>query len=359
MSSILSFPAHILRGNGCLNDLFTIVKSKRICVFGGNKALKVVRPLLEQLIETQNSGAEIRFYWYGGEVSPGNINNMYRQSQQFEADIVFAAGGGKAIDAGKAVADKLGLPVVAIPTIAATCAAVSAVSIMYDEQGHYDDMFHLAKAPDVVVLDGEIITQGPVRWLAAGLGDTLAKLYEYRVISGGHPDYSLNMAAFANGQVCFDIIERYGSEAVQEVAGRQPGAALEQVMDAIFTFAGFTSIMGVGDHVAAAHALFEGFTVLDKTRDFGHGLLVGFGNLCLLVLEGRADHEILEAIKLAKSCQVPTSLEEIAFLTEDELRKVAVKAVNTADMDNMPTKITVEQLIDSMHYVSNLSTKTI
>ncbi len=359
MSSILSFPAHILRGNGCLNDLFSVVKAKRICVFGGHRALKVITPLLEQLIKTDQIDTVISFHWFGGEVSPTNIENMYRQARLSGADTIFAVGGGKAIDAGKVVADKLGLPVVAIPTIAATCAAVSAVSIMYDEQGHYDDMFHLAKAPDVVVLDGEVITQGPVRWLAAGLGDTLAKLYEYRVISGGHPDYSLNMAAFANGQVCFDIIERYGSEAVQEVALRQPGAALEQVMDAIFTFAGFTSIMGVGDHVAAAHALFEGFTVLDKTRDFGHGLLVGFGNLCLLVLEGRADHEILESIKLAKACQVPTSLDEIASLTEDELIQIAEKAINTADMDNMPTSITVEQLIDSMHYVSELSKKTI
>ncbi|MCE0493139.1 iron-containing alcohol dehydrogenase family protein [Vibrio salinus] len=355
MSSVLSFPAHVLRGNGCLDQIFTIIKSKRICVFGGHKALKVVTPLLTELMEAKNVDCEICFHWFGGEVSPNNINKMCRQAKAFNADVIFAVGGGKAIDAGKAAADKTGLPVVTIPTIAATCAAVSAVSILYDEHGQYDDMFHLAKAPDVVVLDGNIIAKGPVRWLAAGLGDTLAKLYEYRVISGGHPDLSLNMAAYANGKVCFDIIERFGSEAVQEVALRHPGKALEQVMDAIFTFAGFTSIMGVGDHVAAAHALFEGFTVLEKTRSFGHGLLVGFGNLCLLVLEGREDHEVLEAIKLAKACQVPTSLDEIAFLTKEELMQVAEKAVRTSDMDNMPTVVTEAKLIHAMHYVSELS----
>jgi len=277
------------------------------------------------------------------------------EARHFDADMVFVVGGGKAIDAGKVAAEHLFLPIVVIPTIAATCAAVSSVSILYDENGHYDDMHYLAKAPDIVVLDSHIIAQSPVRWLAAGLGDTLAKFYEYRVVSGGHPDFSLNMAAYTNGLLCFDIIKRYGAQAVKDVENNQSGAALEQVMDAIFTFAGLTSVMGVGEHVAAAHALFEGFTVVDKTRHFGHGLLVGFGNLCLLALEGRSESEIIDAIMLAKECLVPTSLDEIAILTEDELMQIATQAVHTADMDNMQTKIDVEQLIDAMNFVSTLS----
>jgi glycerol dehydrogenase-like iron-containing ADH family enzyme len=40
-------------------------------------------------------------------------------------------------------------------------------------------------------------------------------------------------------------------------------------------FAGLTSMMSSGAHAAAAHAIYEGFTVCDKTREFGHGLLVG------------------------------------------------------------------------------------
>ncbi|RQW62343.1 iron-containing alcohol dehydrogenase family protein [Vibrio viridaestus] len=359
MSSVLSFPAHILRGNGCVRDLFSVITAKRICVFGGHRALAAIEPVLADVLTATNAEVHVSYHWFGGEVSPVNIANMVSEAQNQSADMIFAVGGGKAIDAAKAAADRLSLPVVAIPTIAATCAAVSAVSIMYDEDGHYDNMAHLKKAPNVVVIDGEIIARSPVRWLAAGLGDTLAKLYEYRVICGGAPDYSMNMAAFANGKVCFEIIERFGKAAVDEVESGQPGSALEQVMDAIFTFAGFTSIMGVGEHVAAAHALFEGFTVLDKTRDYGHGLLVGFGNLCLLVLEGRSDAEVLEAIQLAKECQVPVTLEEIADLSDEELMAIATKAVETADMDNMPEKVSPELLIASMRHISALAKKTI
>lgn len=60
-----------------------------------------------------------------------------------------------------------------VPSVAATCAAVSAVSILYDHQGVYQEMYHLRAAPEVVILDSQIIAAAPVRWLSAGIGDTL------------------------------------------------------------------------------------------------------------------------------------------------------------------------------------------
>jgi len=243
---------------------------------------------------------------------------------------------------------------VMIPTIAATCAAVSSVSVLYDDAGHYVSLFKLNKAPDIVVLDPVLIATAPVRWLSAGLGDTLAKLYEYRVISGGEPDYSLNMAAYLQGQLCYQLIERFGGAACGEVMRGEGGSALEQVMDAIFIYAGFTSIMGIGDHVAAAHALFDGFTVLEKTREFGHGLLVGYGNLCLLALENRSDAEILSAIQLAKQCGVPVSLNEIASLDAAEVSQLVAAAIHTPDMGNMPFPVTAPMLHDAITRVDRL-----
>ena len=126
-------------------------------------------------------------------------------------------------------------------------------------------------------------------------------------------------------------------------------------MDAIFIYAAFTSIMGIGAHASAAHGLYEGFTVIDKTRHFGHGLLVGYGNICLLALEQRTDAELLEAIQVAKSCGIPTSLKEIATLTDDELQTVAQASAETEDMHNMPMPITAADIIAAMQRVDALS----
>lgn len=353
MPHTLSFPAHLVRGAGAGNELASCVArlGERVFVLGGVKALAAAESWLSgQLAEKVVARAH-----YGRDVTWAAIHALTEQVKASGADVLLGVGGGKALDTAKVVAELAGLPVVMLPTLAATCAAVSAVSVIYDEQGHYVGLHKLAKAPDAVILDPALIATAPVRWLAAGLGDTLAKLYEYRAISGGQPTLSVNMAAYLNGQLCYQLIARHGKEACAEVTTGQPGFALEQVMDAIFLYAGFTSIMGVGDHVAAAHAIFDGFTALDKTREFGHGLLVGFGNLCLLALEQRSDDEIAEAIALARDCQVPVALDEIASLDAAELKVVADAACATPDMGNMPVAVSAEALIAAMQRVSALA----
>ncbi|ACT06135.1 hypothetical protein Dd1591_1272 [Dickeya chrysanthemi Ech1591] len=115
----------------------------------------------------------------------------------------------------------------------------------------------------------------------------------------------------------------------------QPCDVLDQVLDAIFPFAGVTSLMASGAHAAASHALYEGVTVCDKTREFGHGLLVGFGNLCLLALEQRSDEELLAAIGLAQACAVPLTLTLAAIcpdLPDVELAAIVRAAVDAPDM---------------------------
>lgn len=117
--------------------------------------------------------------------------------------------------------------------------------------------------------------------------------------------------------------------------------------------------MSNGTHAAAAHALYEGFTVCDKTRAYGHGLLVGFGHLALLALEGGSDEELLEAIALAKACAIPTSLATIApTLTSEEQMAILNAAVVAPDMGNMPHIVTGETLREAIHRVERLAIST-
>ena len=59
-----------------------------------------------------------------------------------------AVGGGKALDTGKAYGEESGKPVFTFPTIASTCAATTAVSILYHADGTFlAPDFH--KAPPV------------------------------------------------------------------------------------------------------------------------------------------------------------------------------------------------------------------
>ena len=83
------------------------------------------------------------------------------------------AGGGKAIDTARAVAGRLDLPLVTLPTSAATCSAASTVSVIYENGIRTDTM--RGKAAELVLVDSAIVAAAPSRLLAAGMGDTLAK----------------------------------------------------------------------------------------------------------------------------------------------------------------------------------------
>ncbi|WP_192457449.1 iron-containing alcohol dehydrogenase family protein [Musicola keenii] len=342
MTQQVFFPATVLRGAGASQQLGKTCArlGTRVLVVGGHRALAATESLIRE--QLQQAGVTLAgLEWTGEHCSISQIERLCGRVRDTDSDVLLAVGGGKALDTGKAVAYQSGIPVVTLPTIAATCAAVTPLSVRYHDDGHFHDLYLLPVAPAAVVIDSALLARAPLRWLAAGLGDTLAKWYEFRAIDTGHSDNGFASSSRANSEICFQLIQRYGAQACQTVAVGESNAALDQVLDAIFLFAGLTSLMASGAHAAAAHALYEGFTVCDKTREFGHGLLVGFGNLCLLALEQRSDAELLEAIRLADACAVPLTLAEICpDLSDDELNAIVSASVKAPDMANLSFAVT-------------------
>ncbi|PKE28654.1 alcohol dehydrogenase [Rahnella sp. AA] len=351
------FPAQILRGPGVISQLGDIcaLLGKRALVIGGHQALMAVGDKIRHQLEgcaVELVGSE----WFGGESSESNITRLAKVVKDKKADIVIGVGGGKSLDTCKAVGVETNVPVVTIPTIAATCAAVTPLTIRYHDDGHFRDLFPLPQAPAAVIIDSAILAAAPLRWLAAGLGDTLAKWYEFRAISRHNGQLSgVARSSSANSRICYDLIESCGPAACDAVRAGKPNAELDQVLDAIFMFAGLTSLMSSGAHAAASHAIYEGFTVCDKTREFGHGLLVGFGNLCLLALENRSDEELMEAIRLAHACAVPLRLSEIAELNAGELDSIVKASLHAPDMENMPEPVTAGGLYEAISRVEAMA----
>ncbi|EIC82373.1 iron-containing alcohol dehydrogenase family protein [Serratia sp. M24T3] len=351
------FPAQILRGPGVLSQLGEICSllGKRAMVIGGHQSLQAVGEKISHSLEGASVDV-VAMEWFGGETSEGNILRLAQQVVALSADVIISVGGGKSLDTGKAVGVATNVPVITVPTIAATCAAVTPLTIRYFDDGHFRDLYPLPQAPAAVIIDSELLAQAPLRWLAAGLGDTLAKWYEFRAISSHHAELTgVARSSSANSRICFDLIASYGAAACDAVRAGKANAELDQVLDAIFMFAGLTSLMSSGAHAAASHAIYEGFTVCDKTREFGHGLLVGLGNLCLLALEKRSDEELREAVILSHACAVPLRLSEIAELTAAELEEIIQASLHAPDMHNMPYPVTAESLYAAFARVESVA----
>ena len=355
----LVFPASVLRGRGAIKHLGAMCGrlGQRAMLVGGKRAIASVEEKVANQLEQQMVsylGSEI----FNGVCCQEEINRLADVFRTQGVEVIIATGGGKALDTAKAAGVACNIPVVTLPSIAGTCSAVTSLAFRYHQDGEFRDMMPLPCGPAAVVIDADLLATAPLQWLSAGIGDTLAKWYEYRAISDLNQLTGLAGVARTNSELCYTLIEHFAADACFAVHDGKANNALEQVLDAIFLYAGLTSVMSNGAHTGASHALYEGFTACPKTRHIPHGLLVGYSNLCLLALENRSDDELLTAIALARDSAIPTQLAHIATgLTEQDLAVIIDRSLSTPDMANMPMDITFEYVRRGIERVERLGAK--
>lgn len=319
----------------------------RVALVGGKTALSVARDGI--LKGCRQRGIIVSgIHWYGGECSPSNIRRIAAEVEG-NADIIIGVGGGKALDTSKAVAYQLDKPVITVPTIAATCAPWTPLSVTYTDAGVFIELSPLAQTPSAVLVDTSIIAAAPVRLLAAGVGDTLAKWYEVDTTSRGLSG-AVILAARETASLCRQVLLDYGEEAIKSVQNKKVSFALEQVVDGIIMLSGMVSGLG-GDEcrTAAAHAIYSGLTHLPQVHKMYHGETVAFGILGHLMLENRYE----DAGELAKRLipmGLPVTLEQLGVCdpAPEELALVGQGSVEAEDMNNMPFKVTPEMVIKAI-----------
>ena len=157
--------------------------AKKAAIIGGRKALAAAEPQIRKAVE--GSGIEIiGTFWYGGEASRENMDML--RPQVADADMIFAVGGGKAIDTCKVLAHETNRPFFTFPTIASTCASCTSLGIVYHPDGSLREYSFSKIPPNHIFINTEIIANAPARYLWAGMGDTMAKHYECTISSDAH-----------------------------------------------------------------------------------------------------------------------------------------------------------------------------
>jgi uncharacterized oxidoreductase len=223
------------------------------------------------------------------------------------------------LDTAKVVARRLGLPVVAIPTIAATCAAWTPLSVWYNDQGQalryeiFNDANHL------VLVEPEIILRAPKEYLLAGIGDTLAKWYEAVVLSPQRERLPLTVQLGINTALTLrDVLLTESEAALKAQAQGQLTQAFLNVLEAIIAGGGLVG--GLGDRytrIAAAHSVHNGLTALPQTDTFLHGTKVAYGILVQSALLGQQE-TVAQLIALYHRLDLPVSLAALQVDIHDE-----------------------------------------
>ena len=351
---IVSGHGKYVRGKGLIDQIGEYVGAfgKKICLLGGKTSLSLVSDQITKALSHQ--GFEVLPpIWYGGECSESNIHNLKNQVEEFRPDVLLVAGGGKAIDTVKVLGFLMNLPVIAIPTIASTCAAGTCISILYDDQGEYVEISRKSKCPELILVDTQIILEAPVRYLTAGIGDTIAKWIESRASIRKAEPNAFNAGAVALAQFVYEILLREGKRAAESIRKGVVSKELEDVIDAIIVVSGtISNYGGDGGRTAAAHAIYSGLTIFPEVHATYHGEIVAFGILAQLAIEGRPDEELLELISYYKQVNLPSTIGEMgidsSLVSDEKWKTLGDVTVKIEDMASMPFEVTPQMVIDGI-----------
>ena len=268
------------------------------------------------------------------------------------ARTIVGAGGGKVLDTARAAAADLGLPVVNCPTVASSDAPCSALSVIYTDEGIFQQYRFYRKNPDLVLVDTEVIAQSPPRLLVAGMGDALATWFEAKACVEG---YVKNMARrrldSERGRLGRTVLQdpaggRSRSTPGHSDQGRHP--ALERLVEAntLLSGLGFES-----SGLAAAHAIHNGLTVAPGTHPYFHGEKVAFGLLVQLVMEGSPRASVEQVVDFSTEVGLPLTLAEIGLpeLPGDLLCQIACRATAPGEtIHNEPFEVTPDMVADAI-----------
>jgi glycerol dehydrogenase len=328
MSRILLAPSRYVQGEGAIHEIGVNAArlGSKALLTGGKTALTVCGAAIRASLEEKGIGCHQEHF--NGECSTNEINRLVDVAQKEGADVVIAAGGGKVIDTGKAVAHYMKIPVIVVPTIAATDAPCSALAVVYTDNAVFERYLVLPKNPDCVLVDTKVVAQAPVEFLVSGMGDALATYWEAdtcaksckaNVLTGGCPP---TLSAHALARLCYDTLLEYGLQAKLAVERQMVTPAVEAIVEANTLLSGLGFESG---GLAGAHSVHNGFTVLESSHHKLHGQKVAFGTLTQLIMEGRPSEDVEDVLDFCLTVGLPVCLDDLGIHnpTKEEIRKVA------------------------------------
>ena len=355
MHRVFGAPLRYIQGPGALRETGAMAASI------GQHALLVADAFVMALVGPDlaesclQSGVALTPLCFGGEIRPAEIAKLVDAASPLQVGVVIAAGGGKGIDAGKAVAHHLQVPVITVPTIASNDAPTSKIYVVYDEQHRLLKVEHMPSNPHAVIVDTALIARSPRQLLLAGIGDAISKKFE---VAQCHAAQGSNIfgawgtrAALALADLCFETLLAHADGALAALERQTPDASLEAIVEASVLLSGLCFENG---GLSIAHSMTRGLSALPETAHALHGLQVAYGTMVQWQLERRPALFMDEMRAFYRRTGLPMHLRQLGLprtASAADIETIAALTLTAPHMRNFERLLTAQDVAQAIGQV--------
>ena len=349
---IFGAPLRYIQGPGALQQTGPMAATlgSHVLLVGDAFVLDMVGEVVQR--SGQQAGVTITPVLFGGEITPAEIERLVTTARAHAAHGVMAAGGGKGIDAGKALAHHLQVPVITLPTIASNDAPTSKIYVVYDEQHRLLKVEHMAVNPYAVIVDTALIAKAPRQLLLAGIGDAISKKFE---VAQCHAAKGPNIfcglgtrAALALADVCFETLLAHADGALAALERQAPDDSLEAIVEASVLLSGLCFENG---GLSVAHSMTRGLSALPGTAHELHGLQVAYGTMVQWHLENRPPAFMADMRAFYSRIGLPLNLQQLGLPrapTDVDIDTLSTLTLTAPHMRNFDRPLTAQNLAQAI-----------
>jgi glycerol-1-phosphate dehydrogenase [NAD(P)+] len=305
----IQLPRDIIVGKEVLDKAVDIAR-------GFENPLVVTGPVTDKV-----AGSKVQELLGAGEVkvkkaTAEEVKMTEAEITKAKAKLAVAVGGGTVIDVTKLAAKNTGIHYISVPT---TCSHDGIASSIASLRGQNGSTSVIANAPLAIIADISIIANSPYKFIAAGVGDTIAKYSSVRdwklahIIKGEYyGDYASSLSLMVAEVVQNDVKE---IRAVTE-------AGLGTLVEALISSGVAISIAGSSRPASGAEHKFSHGLDIVADHPALHGEQCGVGTIIMSYLHGENWKAIKDALETA-GC--PTTAKDLG-VDNDVMLKAMMKA---------------------------------
>ncbi len=353
MNKVFIAPRRYVQGAGTLGEAGSLVSAigKKAAILWDATVKGIVGETL--MTSLKEAGVEVVDVDFNGDSTKAEAERVAKILADEGADVAIAVGGGKTLDTVKAAAATAGTKVVTIPTIASNDSPTSSFTVWYDDEGNCTGFESWGVNPDLVLVDTQVVANGPVPAFVAGMGDALGTWVEAdacsQVTAPNLAGGTSTLVAMAIAKLCYEVLMEHGVDAMKAVEANTVTDAVEKVVEANVLMSGLGFESG---GVATAHMVANCLPSFPECHGLMHGHEVGFGVITQLCLDKTFDEaERIQIVDFEIAIGLPVTFADIGLegVGRDRLKVIGDICGGEGSLcANHPFEVTSEDVVNAM-----------